>query len=281
MSNLIILEKDVASWVKEMAKPLEGYAVREYKQSAFLKSLNIAILENPVLQECLKTPAGKSSLIHALRSAAGTGLSLNPGEGKAALIAYKGKDGVVVSYQVMKNGLIELAMGSGKFEYIVSDVVRENDIFEPPANPDSSYRFLPARKDRGEIDGFFCAAKMKDGSLHFKYMSLQEIREHRDKYSAMYQRNPERSPWKNSENGMAVKTVIKALLRNLAVSPEVNSAVGADDKFEGVTIETTATVSGCSSDDALQKIEENEPQKEKKGQSKYQATGKSGKLDFE
>lgn len=275
--ELIVSEKDIASWVKDIAKPLEGYAVRNYKQAAFMKSLYIAILENEYLQECLKTPAGKSSLIHALRSAASTGLSLSPTEGKAALIAYKGKDGVVVSYQVMKNGVLELAMESGKFEYIVADVVRENDIFEAPANPDSSYRFIPKRKDRGEVDGFFCAARMKDGALHFKYMTLQEIREHRDKYSAMFKHNPDKSPWKHSENGMGIKTTIKALFRNLFISADVSAAIGADDKFEGVTIETTATVGGCSADDALKKIENNE-QREKKGPSKSQA---SGKLDFE
>ena len=38
--------------------------------------------------------------------------------------------------------------------------------------------------------------------------------------------------WNKSFDGMALKTVLKALLRTVEISPDLSVAVGVDDKFE-------------------------------------------------
>ena len=265
-------EKQVGQWLGESKQSLSGYAVRNYNQDAFIKSAMLAIVESASLKECLTTPAGKASLFNAMRHAATTGLSLNPSEGKAALIAYGGK----VQYQVMKNGIIELAMQSGQVEFVTADTVRENDLFTVTKTADGdNFNYQPKRKDRGEIDGFFAACKLKNGSTHVKWMTIKEIEEHRDKYSSMYNAKPDASPWKKSFEGMGLKTVIKALFRNLSICPELDAAVISDDQEETQIINVTPK--GTSAEDVATILESKPAPAEKKAK---QETTTQGGLDF-
>jgi phage RecT family recombinase len=227
-------ESLTGQFLQHFGKSLKEYAIRKYDETAFLKSAMIAIVEKPELVEVLKTEQGKLSVYNALRYAATTGLSLNPAEGKSALIGFKGKDGnFKVSYQIMKNGMVDLALESGKVEFLSSDLVRQNDKFElKKSMQGDDYNFIPAMKDRGEVIGFFAALKLKSGATHVKWMTVEEINEMRDSYSATFKYNPENSPWSKSFNGMGLKTVMKALLRNISISPEIDNAVGADDFYE-------------------------------------------------
>jgi phage RecT family recombinase len=225
---------EIAPTLLKWQESLAGYAVTEYNQNAFIKSAMLAITQSPELQACFNTQDGQASLFQAMRFASATGLSLNPQEGKAALIAYKGK----AQYQIMKNGMMELAERSGKVKFITSDTVRENDVFDVEKTPNGDkYTFKPARKSRGEIDGFFAAIVLNDGTSHVKYMTAEEARGFRDQYSQMYKFKPQASPWNHSFEGMGLKTVMKSLLRNISISPEVAAAVGGDDESEPV-IET-------------------------------------------
>jgi recombination protein RecT len=263
------IEKESSDFLTKCQKSLAGYANRKYDKSYFLKSAQLAILENTQLQECFKTDKGKSSLFHALRYAASTGLSLNPQEGKAALIAYRDKNGnVIVNYQVMKNGLLDLAMESGKVEFILSDVVRENDKYSGIRKTMSGddFELTISSKDRGTIIGFFAGIKLKSGSTHACYMTIEEMEDHRDKYAkGLYYKdgNPVKDhAWHKSFEGMGLKTVIKRLFRNLSISDDLDNAVSTDDGFEGDTIDIPAD--GYSSEDAVSAIKKKEEEKEEK-----------------
>ena len=261
----------VGLYLKESAKSLSQYAVTKYNQDAFIKSAMLAIVDNPAIKECLTTPAGKTSLFNALRYASTTGLSLNPQQGKAALIGYGGK----VQYQVMKNGIIDLAMRSGKVEFVTCDTVRENDKFEVEKTSDGDkFSFKPAMKDRGKISGFFAACKLTTGSTMIKWMTVEEIEDHRDRYSSMFKAKPEASPWSKSFEGMGLKTVIKALFRNLSISDELDAAMGSDDKSENEIINITP---GFSSDDAAAKLSEKKKSSEAKDAAKEEP---QTKMDF-
>lgn len=240
------------NYLQDHSEALQGYAVANYDQSQFIKSAMIAFVGSPQIMDCLKTPAGKDSVFQALRFAAATGLSLNPQEGKAAIIAYSGK----AQYQIMKNGLVELAQRSGKVKFITQDTVRENDIFEieKTANGDK-YTFKPHRKDRGGIDGFFAAIVLNDGICSVKYMTKKEIEDFRDSYSAMYKNKPQASPWNHSFEGMGIKTVLKALLRNISISPEISVAVGSDDAAENVVEKNITPVKGHDAESVINQIE--------------------------
>jgi recombination protein RecT len=229
--------------IKEYAPALSEYAVRKYDQTAFLKSAMLAIESNPELKKCITTDIGKASFIQSLRYASTTGLSLNPQEGKAAIIPRKTKQGDkyvdVVTYQVMKNGMIDLALESGKVEFIEADYVKKNDHFTGirKTMDGVNYEFSPALKDRGELIGFFAVMKMKSGATHGKWYTLQEINDHRKQYS-------EKSYM--PEIGYGLKTTVKALLRSVSISAEIDAIVKTDDAWtiepeqRGVTATETA-----------------------------------------
>jgi len=243
---------EASAFLKTFGKSLHDYAIRDYSQTAFLKSAMIAIVNNPELSKAMSTEQGKESIFNALRYAATTGLSLNPQEGKSALIGYYSKDkGYVISYQIMKNGMIDLALESGNVEFLTTEYVRENDEFKLKKSVHGDeYDFSPALKDRGAILGFFAALKLKTGATNVLWMTAEEIKEHRQKYSSKTQM---------PEIGYGQKTVMKALLRNISISPDLDNAIGADDFFEAeFTVENKPA--GKSANEVLDKIQE-EPEK--------------------
>jgi len=246
-------------FLQKFGQTLKEYAVRDYNQTAFLRSAMIAIADNHTLAECLKTDAGKKSLFNVLRYAAATGLSLNPQEGKAAIIGYKNKAGeTVLSYQIMKNGMLDIALESGKVEFITADLVRENDKFSirKSASGDD-YDYQPAIRDRGAVIGFIAALKLRGGPTYVKWMTVEEVCEFRDKYSSMYKFQKDNSAWEKSFNGMGVKTVLKALLRNISISDALDNAIGTDDFFEA-DFQTKQTP-GVSADAVSEKLDEKKP----------------------
>jgi len=231
-------------FLNERKNALQGYAVRNYDHGGFMRSAFLAISESPKLSLAIKTGTGQRSLYNALRYAAATGLSLNPQMGKAALVPYPNREtgDVTVNYQIMKNGLIDLVMETGAVRDLVADLVRENDRFEVTRTQENdSYVFVPARKNRGDIDGFFAAITLTTGRTHIAYMAIEEIEDHRDRYNASRALG-NKSPWVHSWKGMAIKTVIKKLLRNLHLSPETGAAVAVDDasEFGGDVIDMVA-----------------------------------------
>lgn len=243
-------------FLQEYGKSLAEYAVRDYNQGTFLKSAMIAIVDNQDLVKLVNTPAGKKQLFGALRYAATIGLSLNPHEGKACLIPYGNK----IQYQVMKNGMIDLAMESGKVDFITAEYVRENDKFslKKTVNGDE-YEHIPAIKSRGALLGFYAALKLRNGKTHLKWMTAEEMDEWRKKFSSKTQM---------PEIGYGLKTIMKALLRNISISDALANAVGADDFYEADFSATPADPEpGASAEDVAEALQSNTHSAKSTGQS--------------
>jgi phage RecT family recombinase len=222
------------SWLNEGRKELQKYKRRDYDQAEFLQTAMIQIENSPYLQQCFGSKEGRISLYNALKMASVSGLSLNPDEGEAALVARKDKNGnYIAKYQKMKNGLIKIAMEDGAVKKIKPDIVRQNDVFEIISTGEGdNYKFSPARRDRGEVDGYFACVTTSDGQNFIKYMTTEEIEEHREKYSPFYKDSrgeKKDAAWVKSFHGMAIKTVIKAVLGNLHLSSETRQAISADE----------------------------------------------------
>lgn len=253
MSNraIAVSDQEAGNFLQGLSATLETYAVRTYNPTSFTKSAMIAIVSNDDLKECLNSQAGKESLTNTLKMAAGTGLSLNPMEMKAAIIPRNKKIGdkwvKVATYQVMKGGMIELAHESGKVDFITSETVRSADEFAISKTMDGDqYNFSPARKARGDIDGFFAAVKMKDGKCHVRYMTLEETDAHRQKFSEKTSMPVE---------GYGEKTVLKRLLKNLHISSDMDNATGADSHEPEERDITPVVEKGTSSDELTEKLE--------------------------
>ena len=235
----ITTDSQAGEFLQKFGKSLKDYAVRKYDQTAFLKSAMIAIADNADLSACLKTEEGKRSLFSALRYAGSTGLSLNPQEGKAALIPYKGK----IQYQIMKNGMVELALESGKVDFITAEYVKSGDKFVLKKSiSGDDYTHEPALKDRGEVIGYYSALRLSSGSTHVKWFTSEEIADHRKKYS-------EKSFM--PEIGYGIKTAMKALLRSVSISRDLDEAIATDDFFEA-----DFTVHGTTAEEATEKLKD-------------------------
>lgn len=241
-----VTPNEIKTFLKESKQNLDSYTGNGCDINDFLKSALIAIEEDENLSRCLETPAGQASLYNALKKGAATGLSLNPFDGESCLVAYESKNGWVVNYQVQKNGFIELAYRTGRVKSITADVVREKDEFKIlKTNGQSTYEHIPARSERGEIDGVYAAMTLEDGQTFVEYATIDEIEKHALTYSAQYARyisNDKKGPvptWVKSKAGMGIKTVLKALLRKNRISTVASNAVSQDDQSESNIIDIT------------------------------------------
>ena len=238
----------IKNWLVEIQPTLKDYAVVDYNENAFIKSALLAIDENNDLSKLVETPAGKKSLFNALRMAATNGLDLNPQSGKACIITYNSKRGQVVNYQIMKNGLVDLALRSGQVEFITTDTVFVNDTFFIKKTMDGdNYDHTIALSNRGIPCGYYAACKLKSGSKHVVYMSKEQVIDWKEKYS----KSPNGDAWTNSFDQMAEKTVIKRLLNKLAVGSDVEKV---DSAIEDLQIESEPK--GSSPEDVKKKLQD-------------------------
>lgn len=262
--NKALTTSDISTQVKEWAPGLKDFALVEFNQQNFFKSAIMAITENSQLMECMKTPSGRESMYNAMKRAFSTGLSLNPQEGKAAIIAFSGK----ASYQIMKEGAVEIVMRSGDIKELMVEIVYQADEFKiTKSNSGDKFEFSPARRDRGNVDGYFCAITDKDNISHVKYMTHDECLEIRDAHSAMFNAESSRkkSPWFKAEKGMCKKTVIKAAIRDLRLSPSAIAQFSSEDISEfqdnaKPEPKDVTPITGTTADDVTKKLNKKTPE---------------------
>jgi phage RecT family recombinase len=244
VSNIPANQKNaltVRDHLQNMLPDVQEYAGHGVDTSSVIQSAKMAFALSDKLRDCFKTESGIASIRNALQSAVQTGLSLNPQMGEAALVPYTKDGATTVQYMPMKNGIVKLAMKSGAVDSISCDVVHENDFFEIEKTGDGDkYSFKPARKNRGAIDGYFAAVKLSRGPALAQYMTKEEAAEHRKSFSSRTQM---------PEEGYGLKTVIKKLLRNVSISPEMQAAVSSDEDDIPRGFEHAKPVKGTGAED--------------------------------
>ena len=141
------------------------------------KRYAMALLQDPNNEFMLSCAlANPRSLADAMLDLSRIGLSLSPVLKQAYLIPSSTngvkKVGLTPSYIGMEQGVIR----SGKVLVIQTELVYENDSFERWVDTTGAqFKFVPARKDRGELEGGFCFAKFSNGEVHVEYMEAAEI----------------------------------------------------------------------------------------------------------
>lgn len=274
-------------------------------QDMFIKSAKMLLTESDDLKECFQTEKGRISIHNALVRAAGVGLSLNPQDKKACIIVYNKKiKGVwhkIANYQVMKEGLIDLVMQTGQALSFKCDYVREKDQWEEiGSSRGDEYKHIRARKNRGEIEGYYAACVMKSGLAHVLYMTCDEIVEHRSKYARgwTYADGPNKgqpnplSIWVKSFHEMGLKTVSKLLSYRLRISSELDKTLDNENTLV-VDAEPAYIEGGPATSDDLTKVlqpaeefneetgevieEKGEESKEEKGEKEKEKKEEKGK----
>lgn len=175
---------------------------------------------NPKLLEC-----SIESLLGCVLTSAQLGLEPSI-LGSCYFIPYKG----TASFQIGYKGLIDLACRKGEVLSIVPKEVRKGDAFHYEYGRAETLRHIPApNHERGEIEYFYAYANLKNGGFVFDVMHISEIEKIRDSYSISYQYDKKGSIWAKNFESMAMKTVIKRLIKYLPISVETQSAVANDE----------------------------------------------------
>lgn len=234
--NNVSLQKNGKN-INDLIKSMEG-EIRKALPSVitperFTRMTLTALRTTPGLAAC-----EPMSFLGAMMSAAQLGLEPNTPLGQAHLLPFKNnKKGIIeVQFQIGYKGLIDLAYRSGEVEVVQAHCVYENDEFECEFGLEPKLKHIPASKDRGDMIKVYAMFRTKSGGYGFEVMSVEDIRNHEQKYSKAY--SSSYSPWATSFEEMAKKTVLKKALkyapmksdfvRNLSMDNTVKNEIDED-----------------------------------------------------
>lgn len=168
------------------------------------------------------------SFLGAMMTAAQLGVEPNTPLGQAYLIPYKNHGVLECQFQLGYKGLIDLAYRSGEVSTIQAQLVHEHDEFDYSFGLDPQLRHVPARRDRGEAVAVYAMFRTKDGGYGFEVMSIDEVREHAQRYSKAYGSGP----WQTNFEEMAKKTVLKRVLKYAPLKSDFVRGMAQDETIK-------------------------------------------------
>ncbi len=197
-----------------------------------------AITNTPELQNC-----SPMSFIAALMNAAQLGLEPNTPLGQAYLIPYKNKKKGITEcqFQIGYKGMIDLVYRNENVQTIQAQVVYENDKFEYELGLESKLRHIPALSDRGEMVYVYALFKLQNGGYGFEVMNRQSVIAHAERYSKAYDGY---SPWKTDFEAMAMKTVVKKVLKFAPLKADYMRAIATDETIKNELSEDMTELNG-------------------------------------
>ena len=187
---------------------------------AFRNAAVVAITDNPGILGCKR-----ESLFRAIRKLAAAGLV--PDGREAALVPFKGE----AQAMPMVFGLIKTARNSGEIRNLYAEVVYSEETFRvwfESGERKFEHEYNPLARS-GDIVGAYAVVKLKDGTIDFEAMGLDEI-EKRRKASANQKGDQPTGIWQAWYPEMAKKTVIRALCKRLPVSSEDMRRIMVEDE---------------------------------------------------
>lgn len=180
------------------------------KSAGFLTSITNVVQNNDLLQK-----ADVNSIILAAAQAASLDLPINPNLGFSAIIPFNDRKSgkCVAQFQIMRDGWVDLCLRTGQFEYIANEVVYEGELVERNRFTDT-YIFDESKRTSDKIVGYMASFKLTNGYRKTIYMSVEEVKAHGMQYSQTFKKGY--GLWKDAFNQMALKTVLKMLLKKFA-----------------------------------------------------------------
>lgn len=143
--------------------------------------------------------------------------------GYAWIVAYKG----VPQFQIGYKGLVQLAIRTGQYRIIHTDLVYEGE-YQTTNKLTGEFDFNGIAKS-DKVVGYFAHFELLNGFSKTLYMSKEKVHAHASKYSKSYNYNG--SPWKTEPDAMALKTVLSSLLRKWGyLSVEMANAINEDEE---------------------------------------------------
>lgn len=216
---------NIADMIKVLEPEIRKALPAVITPERFTRMALSAINNTPKLAEC--TPI---SFLAALMNAAQLGLEPNTPLGQAYLIPFQNKGILECQFQLGYKGLINLAYRNEQLQTIQAQCVYANDEFEYELGLNSKLFHKPALGERGEMVAVYALFKLQNGGYGFEVMSKQDVDSYAQKYSKAI--NSSFSPWKSAYTEMAMKTVIKRVLRYAPLKTDFLRAVATDETIK-------------------------------------------------
>ncbi len=213
----------------------------------FVKMTHLALMRDQKLLQ-----ANQKSLLLALIWCAYR--DMEPGvEDGVWLVPFKGMVTPIPAYK----GLIKRATSTDSVKNVTARPIYQHDTFNFQYGLEENLVHVPAfGPEKGELIGAYAIFTLPDGSKHFHVMARSEIEKIRNS-SAAWKAAPNSGPWKEWEEPMFLKTVIKQGFRTIPVKDRLRELIRDDNKLEvGTTIESLLQEAG-------QELPEETPEPEK------------------
>jgi recombination protein RecT len=230
------LQSQIAGMAKEFERALPGKIGAE----RMMRIVMTAILRNPTLAQC-----EPQSFFGALLTALQLGLEVNSPLGQAYLIPRKRKtkDGGFYwecNFQMGYQGSLDLcyraedSKGEPIYKTIDAKVVYEGDYFEFRYGSARQLTHIPNGQENAKPTHVWALYELTTGGGRFEVWTWREAMAHGKEFSDSWDENAKwKSPWLSSETSqeeMAKKSVLKALLKYAPKSVEVAHAFGSDER---------------------------------------------------
>lgn len=214
MNDKIVIRKDLKSLLDSPEIQSRFNNVLGRNSGAFIAAILNASVVNPEIREC-----EPMSVITSALQAAIMDLSISAALGQAAIIPFNSKSGKKASLQIMKNGLIQLALRTDKYRHIhVANIYEGETWIEDRFTGKMT---MGGKKTSSITIGKVAYFALLTGFEKYMAMSIEEILEHARKYSKSWDTSRGQfypgSAWDKNFDKMCEKTVLKLLIKNYGI----------------------------------------------------------------
>lgn len=214
MTDAIVVKHDLKSLLDSDIIQSRFNKVLGRNSGAFIAAILNASAVNPEIREC-----EPMSVITSALQAAIMDLSISPALGQAAIIPFNSRSGKKASLQIMKNGIIQLALRTNKYRHIHVASIYEGETWIEDRF--TGKMTMGGGKTSNLTIGKVAYFALLSGFEKYLAMSIEEILEHARKYSKSWDNNKGQfypgSAWDKNFDKMCEKTVLKLLLKNYGI----------------------------------------------------------------
>jgi recombination protein RecT len=246
---------------EDFQKSLADVLPKHLTPEKICKMALIAASRQPRIFECTQ-----ASVLQSVMKSAELGLDCTGTLGQGFLVPYYNGRIRAMECQFIPGyqGLIDLARRSGNIDAIESRPVYEGDLFELDFGSPQPVKHKPCieSKHRGNLRLVYAQAWLKDTARPVvEWMTKEEIDGIMERSKSRDKNGKIVGPWATDYVEMARKTVIRRLAKYLPLSPEMATALDADNQqyeaTKAITVDVAAHAGVQGLKDTLRKQVEN------------------------
>lgn len=240
---------DQQSVVKRQKQLTQPKVVEQFSKLLGNKADNfLAGLSNAVAQYPDLANTNLTDLITVAQKVATLNLSLVSELGQAYIIPYNNHGTVQAQLQLGYRGIIQLVQNTGNigrlggspvyvgnkphYNFVFGDFTMENEDFNPYTSEDENDK---------KVAGYVAYYYLKNGDRVVNYWPIEQVEAHAKKFSKSYKGKGTKgyTPWYNNFDAMAIKTVMKDLLKFAPKSSESEVLIEQDNRAEREMVDVT------------------------------------------